>query len=127
MVQTAAFNYKNARVTVQKPTVASRVKMWQFRQIISTHGSGGVPQDIADTLCYYLANVVEIAGSIGFSVPTSNITHAELIETLTAFADADELLISLWDTAIINLKYAMNDPDLLPPMELDEKKEPPPA
>lgn len=119
---TATFKYNGATVEVQKPTVATRVRVWQFRQAYSDHGKGSVPRDIADTLCYYLANTVKVDGSLGFPVPLGSATTDELIAFLNGFAEADESLINVWDKALYELKYATNDPDLLPPEEVAEKK-----
>lgn len=121
MALTGSFSFNGATVTVQRPTVATRVKLWQFRQTITIHGSGSIPRDIADTLCYYLANTVNITGSLGFSVPLAAPSHEQLIAFLEAFADADETLVTAWDSAIYGLKYATNDPDLLPPDEVEKK------
>ena len=123
MTLTATFKYNGATVTVQKPTVATRVRVWQLRQAISEHGAGGVPQDIADTLCYYLANTVKVEGSLGFPVPLNSATPDELLAFLKGFAEADETLLTVWDKTLYDLKYATNDPDLLPPAEVGEKKD----
>ena len=119
---TATFKWNGATVEVQKPTVATRVRVWQFRQALTDHGTGSVPRDIADTLCYYLANTVKVDGSLGFPVPLGSATADELIAFLNGFAEADESLINVWDKALYELKYATNDPDLLPPEEVSEKK-----
>lgn len=119
---TASFKYNGATVTVCKPTVATRVRVWQLRQAISEHGSGGVPRDIADTLTYYLANTVKVEGSLGFPVPLNSATPDELLAFLKGFAEADETLLTVWDKTLYDLKYATNDPDLLPPEEVGEKK-----
>lgn len=120
---TAAFKFNGATITVQRPTVASRVRVWQLRQLISINGSGSVPRDVADTLCYYLANTIKVDGSLGFPVPLTDTTHEELAAFLTGFAEADETLVTLWDNTIHDLKHATNDPVLLPPDEVGEKKE----
>lgn len=120
---TASFKFNGATVTVQRPSVMTRVRVWQLRQAITTHGSGNVPRDIADTLCYYLANTAAVDGSLGFTVPLGNPTPDELTVFLEAFAAADESLVNLWDSAIYDLKHATNDPALLPPNEVDEKKD----
>lgn len=122
MTLTATFKYNGATVEVQKPTVATRVRVWQLRQAVSEHGAGGVPQDIADTLCYYLANTVKVDGSLGFPVPLNGATPDELLAFIKGFAEADENLVSMWDQTIFKLKQATNDPDLLPPNEVGEKK-----
>lgn len=119
---TATFQWNGATVTVQKPTVSSRVRVWQLRQALDVHGSGSVPRDIADTLCYYLANTVKVDGSLGFPVPLGSVTPDELTAFLNGFAEADELLVSRWDNTIGDLKNATNDPVLLPPEEVEEKK-----
>lgn len=120
---TASFTFNGATITVQKPTVAARVRLWQLRQAISEHGSGTVPSDIADTLVYYLVNTVKVEGSLGFPVPVSSPTHADLVSFLQGFAVADEKLITLWDETLYGLKYVTNDPDLLPPDAVGEKKD----
>lgn len=127
MPLTGSFTFGGATITVQKPTVMTRVRVWKLRQSLREFGAGNVPMDIADDLCYYLANTVSAEGSLGFTVPVGSPTHDELIAFLTAFTEADELLVSLWDGAISDLKHATNEPDLLPPDELGEKKEPTPA
>lgn len=119
---TATFKWNGATVEVQKPTVATRVRVWQFRQAYSDHGTGSVPRDIADTLCYYLANTVKVDGSLGFPVPLGSATADELLAFINGFAEADERLVDLWDKAIYSTKVATNDPDLLPPEEVAEKK-----
>ena len=123
MTLTATFKFKGATVTVCKPTVATRVRLWQIRQAVSEHGAEGIPQNLADTLCYYLVNTVKVDGSLGFPVPLSAPTSDELQAFLIGFAEADESLVTLWDNAIFSLKNATNDPDLLPPHEVDEKKD----
>lgn len=120
---TASFKFNGATVTVCKPTVATRVRLWQLRQAISEHGAGAVPSDIAFTLVYYLANTVAVDGSLGFPVPISSPTHADLVAFLQGFAAADEKLVDLWDDTLYNAKVATNDPDLLPPDAVDEKKD----
>ncbi len=122
MTLTATFKFKGATVTVCKPTVATRIRLWQIRQAASEHGAGGVPQDIADTLCYYLVNTVKVDGSLGFPVPIGSPAPDELQAFLKGFSEADESLVTLWDNAIFSVKNATNDPDLLPPQEVDEKK-----
>jgi hypothetical protein len=119
---TATFKWNGATVEVQKPTVATRVRVWQFRQALTDHGTGSVPRDVADTLCYYLANTVKVEGSLGFPVPLGSATADELLAFINGFADADESLINVWDKALYDLKYATNDPDLLPPEEVSQKK-----
>lgn len=123
MTLTAAFKFNGATVVVQKPTVATRIRVWQFRQSISEHGAGGVAQDVADTLCYYLANTVSVDGSLGFPVPLNGATPDELHAFLKGFSEADENLLTVWDKTLYDLKYATNDVDLLPPHEVDEKKD----
>lgn len=123
MTQTAAFKFNGATVTVCKPNVATRVRVWQLRQSAREHGMGGVPQDIADTLIYYLANTVSVDGSLGFPVPLTAPTPDELQAFIKGFAESEEILVSLWDDAIFSVKNATNDPDLLPPHEVDEKKD----
>lgn len=122
-MNTGTFQYNGATITVQKPTVATRVRLWQLRQALSEQGTGNVPQDVADTLCFYLANTVKVEGSLSFPVPLDAPTHDQLIAFLEGFAGEDETLLTQWDNAIYRLKVATNDPDLLPPHEVDQKKE----
>lgn len=122
MTLTATFKFNGATVEVQKPNVATRVRVWQLRQAIGENGMGGVPKDVADTLCYYLANTVKVDGSLGFPVPLNGVTPDELLAFLQGFAGSNEKLVMAWDQAIYDLTYATNDPDLLPPNEVGEKK-----
>lgn len=120
---TASFKYKNATITVQKPTVATRVRLWQLRQTIREYGSGTVPIDIADTLLFHFVNVVKVDGDVGFPVPFSSPTPTDLVTFLQNFAAEDEKLVDLWDKAIFDAKVATNDADLLPPDAVSEKKD----
>lgn len=120
---TASFKYKNATITVQRPTVATRVRLWQLRQTIREYGAGRIPTDIADTLLFHFVNTVKVDGDLGFPVPIGSPTHGDLVAFLQGFAFEDEKLVDLWDNAIYSAKIATNDPDLLPPEAVDEKKD----
>jgi hypothetical protein len=76
-------------------------------------------------MCYYLANTVAVEGNLGFPVPLVSPTYNELMAFIQGIGDADEELLRQWDDAIYELKFATNDADLLPPYELDEKKDNP--
>lgn len=125
MTLEATFTFNGATVTVQKPNAGTKVKLWMLRQALRDHGTGGVPIDVANAFCYHLANTVKVEGSLGFPVPVDAPTHNQLIEFLKGYESADEELADIWDNAIYDLKYASNDPDLLPPHEIDEKKSAP--
>lgn len=122
-ILTASFTFGGATITVQKPTVMTRTRVWLLRQALREFGTGGIALDIADSWCYYLSNTVSVEGSLGFPVPLGSPTHGELIAFMQGFAEADEILVDRWDKAISDLKHAANDPDLLPPEEVGEKKE----
>lgn len=123
MQHTASFEYNGATVTVQRPSGFSRVRVWQLRQALDD--TGDIPKDIADTLCYYLANTVKVDGSLGFPVPLETPTLETLLAFIRGLGEAEESLLQLWDSTLYGLKYATNDPDLLPPEALDEKKDNP--
>ena len=123
---TGSFQYNGATVTVQKPSVMTRIRIWQLRQSLAERGAGDVPLDIADSQCFYLAHTVKVDGELGFPVPIETPTHEALVAFVEGFAVADEGLVTAWDNAIYGLKAATNDGDLLPPSEVIEKKDTPP-
>lgn len=120
---TTSFEYNGAKVTVMKPNGFSRVRVWQLRQELS--GMDANLRSAAYHFCYYLANTTAVEGSLGFPVPCDSPSYEELITFIQGIGEADEKLLMLWDNAISDLLVATNDPDLLPPQELDEKKETP--
>lgn len=124
-ILTKSFDFNGVRITVQKPNGFSRVRVWQLRQEIS--GLDAMQRSAAFHFCYYLANTIAVEGSLGFPVPCDSPSHDELMAFINGIGEADEQLLMQWDEALSELLVATNDPDLLPPHELDEKKEPPPT
>lgn len=122
-MNTASFEYNGAKVTVRKPNGFSRVKVWQLRQELAQNNAP--LYELGALFCYYLANTIAVEGSLGFPVPIESPTPAELEAFIMGLGEEDERLVSLWDEAIEQVKVATNDPDLLPPDELPEKKETP--
>lgn len=120
---TKTFEYNGARITVQKPNGFSRVRVWQLRQELI--GMEDRRRDAAYHFCYYLANTVAIEGTLGFPVPCDSPSHDDLMAFIDGVGEAPEKLLMQWDEALSDLLVATNDPDLLPPQELPEKKEPP--
>lgn len=121
-VLTGSFEYNGAKVTVQKPNGFSRLKVWRLRQALNGNLNGMEWGDAAH-FCYYLGNTLSVEGSLGFPVPCENPTPDELVTFCRALGEAEENLLIRWDNAIQDLMIATNDPDLLPPHELDEKKD----
>lgn len=77
----------------------------------------------ASGIAYYLAHTVAIEGSLGFSAVVNDPTHEELMQFIYGVGYADPELMSAYDDELARLISATNDPDLLPPEEIDEKKE----
>lgn len=124
---TGSFNVKDAKITVQKPNSFSRLHLWRLLQLLVEHGTGDIRYDDAKTMCFYLANTVNVEGSLGFPVPIHDPTHTELMTFIRGLGESDGKVIQAWDDAINDLVLATNDPDLLPPQELSQKKETIPA
>lgn len=122
---TGSFQYNGAKITVQKPNGFSRLKLWQWRGSLPDKPEG-ISWENASHLCYYLVNTVAVEGHLGFSVPCDNPTPDELVTFCRNLGEAADDLLMGWDATIQSLMAATNDPDLLPPAELDEKKSKPP-
>lgn len=119
---TGSFQYNGAKITVQKPNGFSRNKAWRFQRMLANHVDGMAAWEDAASMTYYLANTVAVEGNLGFPVPLENPTAEQVVAFVRNLGEADEKLILRWDYELDNLKAATNDPDLLPPAELDEKK-----
>lgn len=120
-VITGSFQYNGAKITVQKPNGFSRLKLWQWRGSLPEKPDG-ITWSAASNFAYYLANTVAVEGQLGFAVPLENPTPDELVTFCRSLGEADENLLVQWDATLQSLTAATNDPDLLPPAELDEKK-----
>lgn len=120
---TDTFAWKSGNVTVQKPNGFSKQRVWRLRQTLARLDDlKGIEYVDAATMAYYLAHTVAVEGSIGFPVPFKNPTPDEVLAFVMALGEEDDDLITLWDDTISDLKHATNDPDLLPPDEVEEKK-----
>jgi len=79
------------------------------------------------TTTLYLAHTVKVDGNLGFDVPIANPTRESILAFSDALLDTDSALIGGWDDALDSASKGSNDPDLLPPAELNpsKKKTPP--
>lgn len=127
MLTTTAFEWNSAKVIVQKPNGFSQARFQQLQRLLAQHGTDGIDYSSANLIAFMLANTVSVEGSLGFPVPVKNTTYLELMAFIRGLGEADAELFQAWDTAISEAMRASNDPDLLPPEELSQKKEKTPA
>jgi len=121
---TGSFEFNGGKITCQRPSGYSRMKLWRWKSDMSY-----LPDEEWNRLSpflYYLANTTAVDGFIGFPVPYDNPTPQEMTAFCQNLGDADEKLLLRWDNTLSGLQAATNDPDLLPPDQTSQKKEPPP-
>jgi hypothetical protein len=125
-VITETFEYKGAKITVQRPNGFSQARYWRLRDILKTSAPNLDARDVEEFL-YCLANTVSVDGSLGFPVPVSGAVASDMLLFIQGLGESDAELLWMWDDAIKTARKASNDPDLLPPEELSQKKETTPA
>jgi hypothetical protein len=118
----ASFEWNGAKITVQKPNGFSQTRLWRLHQLINALGTEDIEKRDAVSMSFYLANTLSVEGNVGFPVPIADVTHNELLAFVRGLGEADAELLRVWDGAISEAMVASNDPDLLPPDELDQKK-----
>lgn len=131
---TGTFEHEGAIITVKRPDGFGQQRTWQLTRLLSNVDDStlegleieGVTADTLTTFGYevaiYLANTVSIKGDLGFPVPLKDVTQADFLQFCAGLGRADFALTRKWDATIFDLRTATNDPDLLPPEEVSEKK-----
>jgi hypothetical protein len=117
---TVSFDHEGATITVQRPNGFSRQRKWQLSRFAIGIEDAQV-QAFAVEIAYHLANTVKVKGDLGFEVPYTDTTPAAFEAFARALGEADESLLIKWDNAIYEARVATNDPDLLPPDDVDPK------
>lgn len=115
------FTHEGVTITVQRPNGFTRQKKWKLSRL-AMDIQDEIVRDFALEVSYHLANTISVEGDLGFPVPNGNVTTESLEAFARGLGEADETLLLRWDNAIAFARIATNDPDLLPPSEIDDAK-----
>ena len=120
----ASFEYNGATITVQARTGRVEVLKGHLRRI-----SGAWDKDVDElrstellTAMRYLSQTVKVDGALGFHVPLDTPTRNNLESFTDALMESPAILLDAWEKAIGEADKSANEPDLLPPAELDPAK-----
>ncbi len=116
----ASFKWANAEITVTRTTVKTRMKINRLRRMINMDAiTNEFDSELASVGTFYLGHVDKVIGDAGFTIPNGNADEESIQLFLDGFYDQDEALMARWDNAIVEARAITNNPDLLPPEEID--------
>ena len=108
-------------LVIQGDTIGKRVKENFLRRALRVkEHTDPLYRDTALYAVIYLSYVQ--SGDIGLAVPTEDDDMATVTAFLDAFMRMDDSLLNAIDDAIVRTRVVTNDPDLLPPGEVDKSK-----
>lgn len=125
----ASFQWNGATITVQSTTGRVEVLKGHLRSISGAWDESTDQLRATEliTATLYLAHTVKVEGNLGFEVPITDATPERVLAFTDALLDSNVALVNAWDKAMDQANKSANDPELLPPAELDpaKKKTPP--
>lgn len=115
----STFKWGDGRITVSSTTIRTRNKESYLNDLLNVTALSGWERNLGISAMYYLSHINRVSGDIGFHIPIDSPTEEDLHIFLDAFSEQDENLATLLFENIKRAKVQTNDPDLLPPEDID--------
>lgn len=116
----ATFEWGDGSITVTSTTVKSRLLAQRFYRLVNANEGDETMQELMGSCLFYLAHVDKVEGDVGFHIPNGDTSYETLHQFVDEFLEQDERLMYKWDNAIASARNITNEPDLLPPEELEK-------
>lgn len=125
MKLTREFEYNGAKVTVSRRTVRSQIQTELLYRAFGDDENTSDIELLEKAPFFQLLTQTEIDGDIGFKIPEVASSIKELKAGFDAFMDADGTFLDQLREAWLEVNAAVNVEILLPPDNVDKKKETP--